>query len=274
MLTIISLILIIICLIVISAIVIKKLPALAILDVNNMPGEKEAKFKDTIIKARVERDLAKWSGFFGRIFLSLSSSIKKVLKASQSNLKKMKLSYKIAAKMPWPEKQKRIKDLLFSVEDLIKREEFNEAEEKLVEVISLDQKNLGAFFKLGGIYEELKKYQEARQTYEYALKLAKQSRNDAEMMGDLSLQEIYYSLAWLEKGAGNFDAAFDNVSEALEFEPNSPRYLDLILDLSIMRKDKESAVKYLEKLSISNPENQKLAEIREEVEALETSEVT
>jgi Flp pilus assembly protein TadD len=266
MLTVISLILVVICLVVIAAIVVKKLPALAILDVNNMPGEKEAKFKDMIIKARVERDLAKWSGFFGRIFLSVNSAITKTLKASQNNLKKMKLSYKVAAKIPWPEKQKRIKDLLFSVEDLIKKEEFNEAEEKLVEVISLDQKNLGAFFKLGGIYEELKKYQEARQTYEYALKLAKQHRNDEEVMGDLSLQEIYFSLAWLEKEAGNFDVAFDNVLEALEFEASSPRYLDLILDLSIIRKDKESAAKYFEKLASANPENQKLEELKELVD--------
>jgi tetratricopeptide (TPR) repeat protein len=269
MLTIISLILILICLAVITAIIVKKLPALAILDINNMPGEKESKFKDTIIKARVERDLAKWSGFFGRIYLTVNSSIIKVLKGAQDNLKKMKLSYKIGAKIPWPEKQKRIKDLLFAVEDLVKKENFNEAEEKLVEVISIDQKNLGAFFKLGEIYEELKKYPEARQTYEYALKLAKQYRDDKEIIGDLSLQEIYFSLAWLEKEAGNFESAFFNVLEALEFEPNSPRYLDLILDLSIIRKDKESAIRYFEKLAASNPENQKLEKIKEEIEALE-----
>ena len=269
MLTTISIILILICLAVILAIIIKKLPVLAILDVNNIPGEKEAKFKDMIIKARIERDLAKWSGFFGRIFLSVNSTIAKILKASQNNLKKIKLNYKIAAKIPWPEKQKRIKDLLLAVDDLIKKENFNEAEEKLVEVISIDQKNLNAFFKLGGLYEELKKYQEARQTYEYVLKLAKQYRQDEEVIGDLSLQEIYFSLARLEKEAGNFEAAFDNVSEALEFEPNSPRYLDLILDLSIIRKDKESASKYFEKLAFVNPKNQKLEEIKKVVEALE-----
>lgn len=268
MLTIISLILIFICLIVIVAIVVKKVPSLAILDVNSMPGKKEAQFKNMIIKARVERDVARWSGFFGRIFLLFNSSISKALKSAQNNLKKTKLSYKIETKIPWPEKQKTMKELLISAEELVKKEEFNEAEEKLVEVISLDQKNLGAFFKLGRIYEELKKYPEARQTYEYALKLAKQHKDDDDIMGDFSLQEIYFSLAWLEKEAGNFDAAFDNVLEALEFEPNSPRYLDLILDLSIIRKDKESALRYFEKLANSNPENQKLTEIKEEIEQL------
>lgn len=268
MLTIISIILVLISLAVILAIILKKFPALAILDVSNMPGEKEAKFKNTIIKARVERDLAKWSGVFGRFFLFVNSNLAKALKVAQRNLKKMKLSYKVSSKMPWPEKQKQIKELLTAVEDLIKKEEFNEAEEKLVEVISLDQKNLGAFFKLGGIYEELKKYPEARQTYEYALKLAKQFKDDLKMLGDLSLPEIYFSLAWLEKVAGNYDAAFDNVLEALEFEASSPRYLDLILDLSIIRKDKESALRYFEKLAAANPENQKLEELREEIENL------
>jgi len=268
MFTTISIILVLVSLLVILAIIIKKFPALAILDASNMPGEKEAKFKNTIIKARVERDMAKWSGFLGRIFLFVNSWLIKIIKGAHLNLKKMKLSYKAGAKIPWPEKQKQIKDLLAEAEELIKKEQFNEAEEKLVEVISLDQKNLGAFFKLGGIYEELKKYPEARQTYEYALKLAKQFKDDETILGDLSLPEIYFSLAWLEKEAGNFDAAFDNVLEALEFETSSPRYLDLILDLSIIRKDKESAAKYFAKLAMANPENKKLEKIKEEIENL------
>lgn len=272
MLNVISIILIVICLGVIVTIISKKLPALAILDIDKMPGEKEAEFKSKLIKARVERDLAKWQGLFGRIWLFFSSRLSWGLKAAHDNLKKVKLNYHASSKMPWPEKQKRIKELLRMADDLIKKDELNEAEEKLLEAISLDQKNVGAFFKLGGVYEELKKYLEARQTYEYVLKLAKQHRGDSDFLGDLSLQEIYYSLSWLEKEAGNFDAASDNILEALEFEPNSPRYLDLILDLSIIRKDTALARKYFTRLAAVNPENNKLAEIDAEIAALEAEE--
>ena len=62
--------------------------------------------------------------------------------------------------------------------------------------------------------------------------------------------------------------AKQNIQEALDLEPNNPRYLDLILDLSIMKKDKESALYYLEKLAEVNPENNKLNELSERIEAI------
>jgi len=269
MLTIISLILIGLSLAVILAIIIKKFPALAILDVHNMPGEREAKFKEMIMKARVERDFSKWVALFSKVFSKINSSLAKGLKLAHNNLKKVKLNYKLSEKIPAIEKNKQIKELLIEADEFIKEEEFVKAEDKLVEVISLDQKNLAAFCELGGVYEELKKYPEARQTYEYALKLSKQIIKDGEEELEVDPQEIYFSLAYLEKEAGNFDAAFDNILEALELEPNSPRFLDLILDLSIIRKDKEAAQKYLEKLAAVNPENNKLNNIVAEIESLD-----
>lgn len=268
MLTIVSVILIGLSLAVILAIIIKKFPTLAILDVHSMPGEKEAKFKEMLIKARMERDFSKWKQFAIKIFSKLNSFLAKSLKLAHDNLKKIKLSYKASEKMPMIEKNKQIKELLDEADELIKAEEYLKAEDKLVEVISLDQKNLVAFCELGGVYEELKKYSEARQTYEYALKLSKQLVKDDDDELEVDPQEIYFSLAYLEKEAGNYEAAFDNISEALELEPNSPRFLDLILDLSIIRKDKENAKRYLDRLAEVNPENNKLAEIAAEIEKL------
>ncbi len=266
--TILSLILIGLCLIIILAIILKKFPALAILDINNMPGEKEAKFKDQIIKQKVERDLARLSGKAGRVWLFISRRISEFLKSSQEELKKIKLNYKSTAKISFVEKQKMIKDLFLAYADLLKKEKLNEAEEKLVEIISLDQKNLNAFFKLGALYDEQKKWSEARQTYEYALKLARQFKDDEMIMEDLTLQEIYFSLSWVEREAGDLEAALENIREALELEANSPRYLDLILDLSIIKKDKELALTSLEKLAAVNPGNQKLGEWKDKIDSL------
>jgi len=268
MLTIISIVLIAICLIVILAIILKKFPALAILDVANMPGAKEAKFKDQIIKQRVERDLARWGGTLARWWLYFSKRFSAFLKKSHEQLKKIQLNYRVNAKIPWPEKQKKIKELFLAVEDLFKQEMFDQAEEKLIEIVSLDQKNLSAFFKLGELYELEKKYSEARQTYDYSLKLAQQHRDDREIMGDITIQEIYFSLAHLEKETGNLELSLEHIREALDLEPNNPRYLDLILDLSIIKKDKKQATEYLEKLAIVNPENNKLVELKDKIELL------
>jgi len=268
MLTLLSIILIVLCLIIILAVILKKFPALAILDINNLPGEKEAKFKDQIIKQKVERDLARLGGGVARMWLFISKRFSAFLKISQERLKKIRLNYKSSAKFSFTEKQKMIKNLFVSHTDLLKKENFEEAEEKLLEIISLDQKNLSAFFKLASLYDEQKKWSEARQTYEYALKLARQHHDDEAIMGDLSIQEIYFSLSWVEREAGDLEAALDNIQEALDLEPNSPRFLDLILDLSIIKKDKELAINSLERLAAVNPENNKLGDWKDKIDGL------
>lgn len=268
MLIVVSIITIVLAIAVILVIIIKKFPALAILDAANIPGEKEAKFKQQIIKARVERDMARWSGFLGRIWLFISKRLSSSIKAQQENLKKIKTNYQLNIKMPWLEKQKKIRELLAAAEEFLRKEDEKSAEEKLLEVISLDQKNLGAFFQLGELYVNQKKWSEANQTFSYALKLARQ-RHDDNGAGDITLQRIYFAQAEVEKEAGNLDAALENIREALELEPNSPRYLDLILYLSIMRKDKALAQESWEKLAAVNPENQKLEKWKEKIEALE-----
>lgn len=257
--------------IIILAIIIRKFPALAILDVENIPGEKESKFKEQIMKSRVERDLAAVSGFFGRIWLWLSKRLGGGLKFQQDKLRRVKMTYQAAIKMSWREKQQQIRKLLGIAEEALKKEEENEAEEKLLEVISLDQKNLPAFFRLGRLYEDQKKWAEARETFQYALKLSlkrterREDSSGEEDLLDATPQEIYFVLAGIEKEAGDLDAALENIREALELEAASPRYLDLILDLSIIKKDRALAEEYWQKLAAVNPENQKLEEWRRRI---------
>jgi len=269
MLPVVSLILILICLAIILSIVLKKFPALAILNVSNMPAEKEAKFKEQLLRQKVERDLSHVSGIVGKLWLFLGKRYARFLEKTQGELKKAKQSYRLSVALPYAEKQKRIKELKRAVEEYLKKEDWALTEEKLIEIITLDQKNLNAFFQLAELYDDQKKWPEARQTYEYALKLARQYHDDETIMGELTLPEIYFSLARVEKEAGNPGSALENVREALDLEPNNPRFLDLILDLSIIKKDKELAKESWEKLTAVNPENNKLGEWQEKIAALE-----
>ncbi|MFA5886629.1 MAG: hypothetical protein WC863_02500 [Patescibacteria group bacterium] len=269
MFVIISIILFSAALLVILFIVIRKFPALAILDVVNIPGEKEAKFKEEIMKARVERDLARWTGSFSRVWLYLIKRFSAFLRLRQGQLKKLKNSYQVNLKLPWLEKQKKIKSLLLAAQEALKKEDEVGAEEKLVEVISLDQKNLAAFFALGNLYYKQKKLAEARQTFDYTLKLARQNKSDLGDSSDVKVSELHFCLASVEKESDNLEEALENMHEALEREPNSPRYLDLILDLSIMKKDKELAQAFLTRLAAVNPENQKLEEWKGKIDKIE-----
>lgn len=271
MLIFISLILISLSLIIALAIIIKKFPALAILDVENMPKEKEAKFKDLIIKNKIERDMAKLSGYISRFFLVASKSFSRSLEKASDRLKKIKLGHKIEAHSPYYKKEKIIKNLILDSERAIKLEDYSKAEKKLVEVISYDQKNIIAFFKLGEVYQELRKYPESRQTYEYVLKLNKYNKKNNGKIPVVKAQEVYFALASLEEKVGNNDAAYQNILDALEIEPNNPRFLDLILNLSIIKKDKALASEYLKRLALVNPENKKLKEREDLIIKLDNS---
>jgi predicted Zn-dependent protease len=94
-------------------------------------------------------------------------------------------------------------------------------------------------------------------------------RRDPEMLEGIVVSEIRFSLARVSYELGLMDEALEYTRQALDAEPNNPRYLDLILDLSIMRKDKNLAKSSWEKLSAANPDNKKLPEWLARIEALE-----
>jgi tetratricopeptide (TPR) repeat protein len=268
MLTIIALILLSVSVLVMLSIIIGKFPALAILNVDNLPGKKESEFKDRIIKSRVERDVANLIGNISRVWLEFRRRLSGILKRHQEQLKKAKNLHRLEEKLPWLEKQRRLKVLLLEAEDSLKKEDEEAAEAKLVEAASLDQRNLRSFFLLGEIYTNQKKFAEARQTFDYALKLSLQADKENESP-EITAQEILFSWSQAEKSAGDNAAALEKLREALDHEANNPRYLDLIIDLSIMEKDKRSAELYWQKLAAVNPENNKLGAWREEIDNLE-----
>jgi len=261
------LILVLISLAVIIFILARKFPVLAVLNIENIPGEKEASFKKEIIKKRVDRDLERTVGAVARLWLAVGGKLKELLSVSEKNLKKAKAMYKKKQRMSWSDKNRTIRELIVEAEDAEKKGNASLAEEKLLEIISLDQKNLRAFFDLGKLYHEERKYPEAIQTLRHSLKIAAKQKGGEG--SELSAAEIYFSLALINRDSDNLDAAFEDMSDALDREPNNPRYLDLILDLSIMRKDKEAASRFLEKMAAINPENSKLQGWLEEIRSLE-----
>jgi tetratricopeptide (TPR) repeat protein len=265
----ISITIIIICLIIILFIVLRKFPALAILDAKEMPGEKEAESKERIIRQRLERDLAKANGFLARIKLGFIKFFNLFLDNYYRKLKKIKSEYKKEEKINPLDKKSSIEKLFIKAQEDKKQEDWEKAEASLIEIISLDDKNLLAFYDLGKIYFEWKKYSESLDTFQFALKLYKQFKNDPEKIADINPQEIRFSIAEVNLKLNKLDDAFEYISQALDNEPNNPRFLDLIFDISIMKKDKKLARNYYEKLVAVNPENQKLKELKEQISKIE-----
>ncbi|MEI7620653.1 MAG: hypothetical protein WCJ57_03755 [Candidatus Falkowbacteria bacterium] len=249
-------ILILISLIIIIAIVIRKFPQLAILDVENMPSEKAEKIKERIIKSRLERDFTKWNVRVAD-FLKIATKRLNFFGTWLEKLREMKEKHQEDKKLASISLEEKIELFLNQAQDLVKKEDvesLSEAEAKLIEIVSLDQKYLPAFIELGEVYAKLKKYAEAKQTFIYALRLL-------ELKDDPSTEaEINYQLSLANENLDNLDEARDNIIESLKIEPNHPRYLNTLLDLAIMQKDKTLAQEALDRLSEVNPENQKLGE--------------
>jgi tetratricopeptide (TPR) repeat protein len=253
-------IIILVALAIIAVIVVRKFPALAILDVENIPGEKESRFKKDIIKKRLDRDLSQWSGFFGRFLLFLKKNFSDPLYQAYDKLKQQRRRSRRGEKLSLSQRRKRIQELFVVAKENLEKEELELSEEALIEIISLEPKNLDAFWILADVYSEGKRWAEAHSTLEHALKLYRSLRWSYPANPEISRQKIYFEMALISKNLGAYLRSFDEVQEALELEPNNPRYLDLAVELAITLDKLNSAKDFVLRLKQVNPDNAKLAE--------------
>jgi predicted Zn-dependent protease len=256
---IISLLLILGSLTIIIFIIAKKFTLLANIDIENIPSVKEAKVKEKIISNRLKRNFIKWSSKIIKISLKTKEHLSKSFIMLFNKLHDIKDSYNKSAAGTTVNSRDKIRELYAQAVEQKNKNEFDVAEEKLIEIISLDSKNIAAFKMLGEIYLYEKKIPEARETFKHVLKISEAEEESA---------EIYYNLAIIEKESGKGEISLIHIREALEVHPNNPRYLDTMIEVGILDKNKSAAKEALSKLKAVNPENQKIAEFAEQIEQL------
>ncbi|MEI6597209.1 MAG: hypothetical protein WCL13_03320 [bacterium] len=256
MYNIIPLILILISLSVVIIIISRKFSVLAALDVANIPAEKEAKFKERIISNRLKRNVIKYWAKLSRISTPLSQLVSGYIKLKIHKLYQAKNVYHENKITDGPET---IGQLFSQAEELKKRDDLDAAERKYIEIIGLDSKNLKAFKELSRIYFEKKEFGEAKQTIEHLLKLKED---------DEDICDIYFSAAEVYQAMGKSPEAVASLKKALKIEPANPRYLDTMLEISIIIKDKALALDTYEKLLKANSDNNKLEEFKRQVDEL------
>ncbi len=283
MYNIIPLIIILISLSIIVFIVVKKFPAFSSVDVTSIKAEKEAKFKERIISNRLKRNIMKWYTKILKIIRPAGRSMSSFLKWLFNKSMELKNRYKDEPIMPFSNIKSRIENLFREADELKQRGELEKVEKKLIEIVGLDSKNIKAFKTLGELYFERKDYEEARQTFAHILKLSKSqevydsisSLSDASEENKLKISEAdrerglaYFNLSLVHQSMNDIDEAINCLKQALAIEPNNPRYLDTLLEIGIINKDKILALDAYKKLVQVNPENQKLAELKEQIDQL------
>lgn len=263
MYNIIPLIIILICLAVILAIVLKKLPLLAVFDVNSIPEEKEAETKNKIMEERMERRLKVLYNKIKPFLQLIGNFFQRKVKSGQEKIADLEEKYKskarkeaLVTKEEFQSLEKRIDLLLDEAKSQVKTEEYDLAEKKYIEILSLDAKNIAAYRGLADLYIAQKQLVEAIATYKHIIKL------------DKTNSQAYFELAEVLVQMDDYDTALNNISKALEVEPVNPKYLDLLLSISIIIKNKEMATEALERLKAVNPENAKIPEFEEKIRSI------
>ena len=282
MYNIIPLILILFSMAVIIVIVVRKFAVLANLDVDTIPAEREARVKEQIISNRLKRTYFKYFHRVGRIFTPIGQGTISGSRWIYNKLVEFKNSYdQEEGKEQGGESV--VAKLKIDADELIKKELFDEAENKLIEIIGIDSKNVPAFKDLGKLYYDRKDYHEGRETLEHVIKLLEQdydelkiavnneaNEEDNAKLEEMKIQmsEIYFDLSLINKETESLEEAIKVINKALRLTPNNPRYLDIKLEISIMNKDKINALEAYQNLVEVNPDNTKLAEWKGQVEEL------
>lgn len=306
------LILIFVSLAAIVVIVARKFPPLSALDVEKLPEVKQARVKEEIKFQKFWQSLNNFGhrlqkrlrcfGFFITAWQFLQKRFRITVhhwqeKYQKSIIAEVRQALKEARAIQ-DEKKIRGKesplpttDLLKPAEEAVEKGDLSAAERYYIEAIKFDPKNLEAYRGLGKVYLAMKKYREARETFEFLLKLqpdddraynrlamiAEAQGNQGEAIRCLEkavklndrLAVRFYDLGRLYAASKRPARALRNFARAIEIEPNNPKYLDQLLEVSIITGDADLARETYDKLRLANPENQKLSEFKQRIEGME-----
>lgn len=275
--------------------VVKKFPRLKNINVDDMPEIKAQRQKEQILKGRLGRLWKSYFEKFNNSTLPLQEKVNDFFGEYYNKLKKAERDIKIKGHQRLTtsvDKLHTANDLLTEAKKHINSEEYQKAEDSLVDVLSFDEHNIDAYKLLAEVYRFKKEYLQAKETLEYLLKLTndedaavysslaniakergnlKQAEEDYIKSISLSSDNYVYFLALAEVylDLEENEKSLEIAQNALALSPKNPRILDFLINLSIIMQDKELAMQYLEKLKEVNPENNKISEFLEEIDSIE-----
>ncbi len=246
----------------------KKMPQLASINIKSVPAEKEQLVRNRIITQRLYRKYSDThailkkilkplgkdiAGFFSNLYQQILELEKKQLHQHQP-LKQIDINQQIT-------------DKLEEVENLLAQGENEKAEDICIRVIELNPRNDQVYEILTNIYLEEKEYKKAKEVCKLLIKLLNRGVESG-AADKHRLANAFSTLGWAYQVDGKFTYAMANYRKAVDLEPSNPRFLDLLLKISIILKNKDLATKVFNDLRQADPDNQKLAEIREEIKNL------
>ncbi|MDX9893161.1 MAG: hypothetical protein RB292_01965 [Patescibacteria group bacterium] len=252
-------------------IIVKNFSALAVIKVETISKERENVVRNRIMIDRLYRKFVSFSRFIREVSRPFAQKINDAWTDFYNRAMELeKETIKNATPLKKIDLQQQIVQKLEDIDKLIAEEELDEAEEESINIIELDPGNLDAYDLLGRIYTLKKDYRKARETLRYLLKLLTNLSRKSDAGEDKHrLANCYSDLGWVYQLENKPKQALTSFEKSVELEPNNPRFLDLLLKISIILKNKKSAEEAFEKLRQADPDNQKLEALAEEISKIE-----
>lgn len=265
----------------------KKIPELRTLDISTIPQEKQDNAKIKILEAKFLRQKVEAQKKMSQTFAPLKSRASSLIRAANENLNSLEKKYKKREELD-ETKNKSINELFAEAQAFMSSGNYPRAEKFLIEIIFRDKKNIIAYEKLSELYRLNKSYNQAEEVLRYLIKLktvqfkknkgvenTKKDRPDeteSEMLQTLDLDKdlsgYYDDLAKVYELTDKKEKSLDYYLKANVVEPNNPKFLDKVINLSICVGDVGLAKKTYRRLKEINPENAKLAEFSEALEKM------
>lgn len=287
---------ILICLGVIGYIIFRKLPQLVNLDLENLPAEKVYRKKREIISQRIaasgQKMKAKWRNraeplrkLWGVLQLKFRIYVGKIerLLHHEQNIKIKEANSALSTE----EKAQQVRALVQEGQNFLQSNQLEEAEASFISAIKVNGKAADAYNGLADVYTGKGAAEEAKQTYLFILQLNPKDDTVMVKLGDIfeSQNNTEQAIEYYQKAIlinDSFAARFTRLCEllikieqyavakeaiiqAVELEPQNPKYLDLMIETAILCKDKTLAEEGFASLRLVNPENQKLESFKDRI---------
>ncbi|MBU2576059.1 tetratricopeptide repeat protein [Patescibacteria group bacterium] len=292
MLSIVPLIIIILSLGTILIIASRHIKKATALDVSDIPEEREAILKKSILENRLLNKV-------DQIFRLLNNFIKPAQKIASGwlgkglgGIKNLEKKYRFSGGLPDSSKksESKAKDLLKEAQDDLQSGSLSRAESKYLSAIKVNPDFMDAYIGLGNTYIKMEEWDQARETFEHVTKTWPQDDKGfaclAELEGrkgnlgeakdyllhalsinneivdyHIDLAEVYLNLSDNEK-------ALSSLQIAQGLEPNNPKILDQLFLVSVLLSNKHLAEEVLMKIKKQNSDHGRLQEFEKKVKAL------
>lgn len=264
-----------------------------LLNPDSIQEERERQKRDALLLQRFERMKTSKIGPMRAVMQRILLEGKKAYHEVYLRLVRLERFYK-QAKAPFaimaPSAKDRIKLLLDEARSLARDLKWADAERRFLEVLSVDQRNTDAYKGLGTIYLKQKLYPQARETFEFLVKIKKVDdacfaalAEIAEEEGDMGkaeemrkkavelrprLPNRHAELAELYLEVNQPQKAWSHMKRATELDPKSAKYLELSLETAIVLGDRNEAKRRYDKLRLLSEDRPKLQSLKERIDAM------